>query len=1408
VTLAPGTTATAGSNAGTYTITPGATLLSSNYTLTQNNGTLTITPAPLTVSAADATRAYGAANPAFTTTVTGLVNGDDEGSVVALLPSTTAAAGSNVGAYAISPGATLNSANYTLNQIGGTLTIDPATLNVAANDASATYGAALPALTGSALNLVNSDAQAAVVSFAPTTTATAGSNAGTYTIVPNPSLLGATPNYALGTIGNGTLTINPAVLNVAANDATKVYGTAMPALAGTATGLVNGDAQGAVVAFAPTAAATASSNAGTYTITPNATLLTANYTLGTATPGVFTITRAPLVITADNLSRLHGQANPALTATYSGLVNGDTGAAVSGLALTTTATSGSATGAYPITNAGAITAANYLITFNAGTLTVGDPAPLTITADDFTLGYGFAALPAFTATAAGLINSDPVSVITGLQFNTTATIGANAGNYDIVPYGASAPAYYAISYVHGTLAVTPALLDVAALDASKIYGAGLPGLTGTASGLKNGDALASVVAFAPTTTATAGSNVGGYTITPHATLLSSNYTLGAQSDGTLTVTPAVLNITADNASKVYGAALPVFTGTVSGLVNGDAAAGVLSLGFATTATAGSNAGAYAITPSASLFGLTPNYTLGALNAGTLTVTRAPLTITADSFSRALGEANPVFTAKYAGLVNGDTAAVVSGLSFITAANGGSPAGSYAITPAGATAGNYTISYAGGTLIVRGLLGLTLTAADATKVYGDPNPAFSLASIDGLLAGDTPASVQFRTAATLGSNAGSYAITPYDAVVTTATPREYDISYLPGTLTINPAVLTVALDAATLHHSARNWQPISGMESVTTTGDSLSASTRYVVNGGGSDSFGYTISGFKFAGDAAGLDRGSVPGFSYGELSTTVQIPVYDLNTGAITGYLPFTTDHGPGPVMNQGGLKLTGAAAGNYTFAMQGYSPAVFGYVPSTALTITTLAANAYPDSKIILPAIMLYDPTVTFFDNVAGKARLGNQEFAGDNTNYYNQARIAGLAPGYETNWSPGSPVGTYWTVPTLTGLNSDISDPQPKFTYDLSAPFYFPDLANPGREFAVTKVRVGLVNVFTRDNVPASLTGIKLLQEKHAGTVYATQIDVGPLGAFGMPIAAQDVLYDIVDRMLADAKINVGPNRAQGVAQWILANGNSPEMRNALTAYMAKEAIDIVASGRARTTGEQVFLDALTNRVNENRAAAANEALAAYNQWKADAAAFRENLKGYGALLNFGDRIPPEIMALAVAQVPSAQILKVSAAVTGTMAAAGGTAMGLVLQSQDIMLQLMPYAGRIATQSASGALSIVGGAAGVAPIANVAASLAMIGMAIERIVSSEADDKAFHEAIDGLSQPTTIESVLGRQLDMGGFKAGLQTDDPSYTDQYGNTWEFTRTQNNLALMAAITGTLSEGSGSTFSDSGLGPRQ
>ena len=203
---------------------------------------------------------------------------------------------------------------------------------------------------------------------------------------------------------------------------------------------------------------------------------------------------------------------PALTASYSGFVDGDTaGSLTTPPALTTTATAASPVGSYPITASGAASP-NYTISYASGTLTV-NKAALTITAVSTNKLYG-AAVPALTASYSGFVNGDTASSLTTPPaLTTTATAASPVGSYPITASGAASP-NYTISYASGTLTVNKAALTITAVSTNKLYGAAVPALTASYSGFVNGNTASSLTTQpALTTTATAASPVGSYPIT-------------------------------------------------------------------------------------------------------------------------------------------------------------------------------------------------------------------------------------------------------------------------------------------------------------------------------------------------------------------------------------------------------------------------------------------------------------------------------------------------------------------------------------------------------------------------------------------------------------------------------------------------------------------------------------------------------------------------------------------------------------------------------------------------------------------------------------------------------------------------------------------------------------------------------
>ena len=158
---------------------------------------------------------------------------------------------------------------------------------------------------------------------------------------------------------------------------------------------------------------------------------------------------------------------------------------------------------------------------------------------------------------------------------------------------------------------------------------------------------------------------------------------------TITIAAAVVpEITADNKSRKYGEDNPELTYTTTATLTG-----VPQL--TTTATKTSPVGEYDIVVERGT--VQGDYTS---KNGKLTVTKAPLTITAKSYTIKQGETLPTFEAEYSGFKNNETKAVLSTQPTITTtAISTSEPGEYEITVSGAEATNYEISYAKGKLTI-------------------------------------------------------------------------------------------------------------------------------------------------------------------------------------------------------------------------------------------------------------------------------------------------------------------------------------------------------------------------------------------------------------------------------------------------------------------------------------------------------------------------------------------------------------------------------------------------------------------------------------------------------------------------------------------------------------------------------------
>jgi FtsP/CotA-like multicopper oxidase with cupredoxin domain len=410
---------------------------------------------------------------------------------------------------------------------------------------------------------------------------------------------------------------------------------------------------------------------------------------------------------------------------------------------------------------------------------------LTITASNATMKYG-SAVPIITPS---YNPPNPVG-LTPPTCSTAATSASPVGSYATNCTGAVS-ANYQISYVAGTTSVTLVPLTIWAPLLTINAGGTVPmPITPSYVGFVAGDTAASLTTLPTcTTTATNLSPIGKYPITCTGAA-DPNYTI-SYLGGTVTVTQGVLTITAPNLTMTYGSPVPTITPIYS--INPPASPFTPPT-CTTSATSKSPVGTYPVSCSAAV---DPNYVIS-YTAGTLTVTPAPLTITAPSLAMPYGGPLPALSPIYTGLVAGDTAstfAVPPNVAPVctTTATASSPVSppTYPVTCSGAVDANYSINYVNpGTLTVT-LRTASVTPNAATKVYGTADPVLT-GNLAGFLPGDNVTATYARTGGE--TVAGS----PYVISATLAPAAvlaNYNITYNTAAFTITKASASVTPNAA-------------------------------------------------------------------------------------------------------------------------------------------------------------------------------------------------------------------------------------------------------------------------------------------------------------------------------------------------------------------------------------------------------------------------------------------------------------------------------------------------------------------------------------------------------------------------------------------------------------------------------------
>ncbi|WP_286757343.1 BspA family leucine-rich repeat surface protein, partial [Roseivirga sp. UBA838] len=245
-------------------------------------------------------------------------------------------------------------AEYTARQVQGTITVAKKAIALKATDAGKVVDDTDPTLefTVTSGSIVGDDEVVTV-------SRDAGEAPGTYAI----NLTDGTDaaNYEITAVP-GVFTISQRSLTITAQAATKTYGDNDPDFAYSITSgsLNTGDELSGAVTRVE------GEDVGTYAL--QSSLFNPNYDISFVSADL-TIEKADLTATADDQTKYLGEANPELTISYSGFVNGDSKVNITEPTIATTATESSPVGTYDITLTGGA-ATNYNLNLLNGQLTV------------------------------------------------------------------------------------------------------------------------------------------------------------------------------------------------------------------------------------------------------------------------------------------------------------------------------------------------------------------------------------------------------------------------------------------------------------------------------------------------------------------------------------------------------------------------------------------------------------------------------------------------------------------------------------------------------------------------------------------------------------------------------------------------------------------------------------------------------------------------------------------------------------------------------------------------------------------------------------------------------------------------------------------------------------------------------
>ena len=494
---------------------------------------------------------------------------------------------------------------------------------------------------------------------------------------------------------------------------TKVYGDANPEFNITYSGFRDGDSE---VGFSVPASISTivdnSSKVGKYDIVASGAV-SDKYEISYI-PGTLTITKAPLSISAGNYTKKQGDAMPVFKASYAGFKNGEDESVLTKQSVfSCEANEASAPAEYAVTISGA-EAENYDISYEQGRLTVVEADAVVVRAKSYSRQYGDEN-PVFEFETEGVALDGTPEIV------CSAVANSPVGSYSIEVKQGSIKNYN-VHFESGSLVITKAPLSISAGNYTKKQGDAMPVFKASYAGFKNGE-NESVLTKQPVFSCEANeaSAPAEYAVTISGAE-AENYAISYE-QGHLTVVEAdAIVVRAKSYSRQYGDENPLFEFDTEGAALDGTPEIVCS------AVANSPVGSYTIEVKQ---GSIKNYNVH-FESGTLTITKAPLSISAGSYTKKQGDAMPVFKASYAGFKNGEDESVLTKQPvFSCEANESSAPAEYAVTISGADAENYDISYKQGMLTVTGMPKPIISTDEATlRITTETDNAVIYYTLDG------------------------------------------------------------------------------------------------------------------------------------------------------------------------------------------------------------------------------------------------------------------------------------------------------------------------------------------------------------------------------------------------------------------------------------------------------------------------------------------------------------------------------------------------------------------------------------------------------------------------------------------------------------------------------------------------------